>query len=197
MSKKAIELSLNFIVIIIISIIIFGFGVRFIYRLSSQATDLQDITISELDERIGNLVCEGSDRVCFGIERKAIKRTNFDVFGLKIINILDAQDFDVRISPPIDLSDLSSPPKLLDSAVLGFKKDKTEIRFPQNPMLMVNPPSRSVFMGKNEEKILGIGVQVPANAAPGTYILNVEIKTSMNGKYGPYSATQKIYVDVQ
>lgn len=45
-NKKAIELSLNFIVILIISIILFGFGVVFIKKLSSQAIELQDITTS-------------------------------------------------------------------------------------------------------------------------------------------------------
>jgi hypothetical protein len=49
MDKRAIELSLNFIVILIISIIIFGFGIRFISKLSSQATELQELTISELE----------------------------------------------------------------------------------------------------------------------------------------------------
>ena len=64
LNKRGIELSLNFLVVLIISIVIFGFGVKFIYNLSSQATDLQQLTIGDLDERIGNLACEGSDRVC-------------------------------------------------------------------------------------------------------------------------------------
>lgn len=174
-SKKAIELSLNFIIIIILSIIIFGFGIRFISKLSSQAIELQEVTTSELDERIGNLVCEGSDRVCVGIDRKTIRRTKFDVFGLKIINILDSQSFDVIVSRP-------SPS--------GYTRNKQPIPSDQ---LVWNPKSRSVFIEKNEEKNLGIGIQVPANAVSGTYIFDVKIQAA-DGK--PYSATQKLYVDV-
>ena len=174
-SKKAIELSLNFIIIIILSIIIFGFGIRFISKLSSQAIELQEVTTSELDERIGNLVCEGSDRVCVGIDRKTIRRTKFDVFGLKIINILDSQSFDVIVSRP-------SPS--------GYTRNKQPI---QSDQLVWNPKSRSVYIEKNEEKNLGIGVQVPANAVSGTYIFDVKIQTA-DGK--PYSSTQKLYVDV-
>lgn len=174
-NKKAIELSMNFIVILIISIVIFGFGVRFISKLSSQATELQELTISELDERIGSLICEGSDRVCVGIDRKKIAAKKFDVFGLKIINIIDPQNFDVTVSRP---------------APSGYKKDKQEI---PSDNLVVNPKSRSIFIGKNEEKIVGIGVQVPANAQPGTYIFNVRIQTA-DGQ--PYSQIQKLYVDV-
>ena len=175
MAKKAVELSLNFIVILIISIIIFSFGVRFISKLSSQATELQDITISELDERIGSLICEGSDRVCVGVDRKTIKRTKFDVFGLKILNILDSQLFAITVSRPTPS---------------GYTRNRQEI---QSDSLAWNPKARDIFIEKNEEKNLGIGVQVPANAVSGTYIFNVEIK-SADGKL--YSNIQKFYVDV-
>jgi len=175
LGKKAIELSLNFIVILIISIIIFAFGVRFISKLSSQATELQEITTSELDERIGNLICEGSDRVCVGIDRKTIKRAKFDIFGLKIINILESQSFDISITRP-------SPS--------GYTKTKQPI---ESDDLIWNPKARSVFIEKNEKKNLGIGVQVPANIVSGTYIFDVRIQTQ-DGK--AYSNVQKLYVDV-
>ena len=175
LNKKSIELSLNFIIILILSIIIFGLGVRFISKLSSQAIELQEVTTSELDERIGNLVCEGSDRVCVGIDRKTIRRTKFDVFGLKIINILESQNFDIIVTRPTPS---------------GYTKTKQPI---ESDSLIWNPKTRSVFIEKNEEKNLGIGIQVPANAVSGTYIFDVKIQTQ-DGK--PYSATQKLYVDV-
>lgn len=175
LNKKAIELSLNFLVILVISIIIFSFGIRFISRLSSQATELQEITAKELDERIGSLVCEGSDRVCVGNERKTITRTKFDVFGLKIMNILESQNFDIIISRPTPS---------------GTTNSKQEI---QSDNLVWNPKSRSIFIEENEEANLGIGVQVPATAVSGTYIFDVKI-LSADGK--PYSATQKLYVVV-
>ena len=175
LGKKAIELSLNFIVILIISIILFGFGVNFISRLSSEAIDITKITEKELDERIGDLICEGSDRVCIGIDRKTIKRTKFDVFGLKIINILESQNFDIRVSRPTPS---------------GYTKNNKEL---QSDGLISNPKSRSIFIEKNEEKNFGIGVQVPANAVSGTYIFDVRIQTA-DGK--PYSNVHKLYVDV-
>jgi len=183
--KAAIELSLNFIVVLVISIVIFGFGVAFISRLYRQAIDIQDMTISELDGRIGQLVCEGSDRVCIGVDRKTIPRTEFKVFALNIINILDPPQgntqviFDVKVSP-------SSP--------IGYKKDKQVIQpIGSFKGLVVNPVTRDVVMKKNEERSIGIGIQAPADAVSGTYIFNVEIKT-LDGK--PYSAVQKLYVDV-
>lgn len=175
LSKKAIELSVNFIVIIIISIILFGFGMVFISKLSSRAIDLQEITTSDLDEKIAGLVCEGSDRVCIGQDVKTIKRARFDVFGLKVMNILASQNFDVVVSRPTPS---------------GYAKNKQPI---QSDSLIWNPHARSVFIEQNEEKSIGIGVQVPPDAVPGTYIFDVRIQ-SADGK--PYSVTQKLYVDV-
>lgn len=177
-AKKGIELSLNFIVVLIISLVVFGFGISFISNLSSKASDLQELTISELDDRIGDLICEGSERVCVGIDRKTIKKTSFDLFGIKIINILDSQNFDITVTRPTPS---------------GYTRNKAEI---QSDGLISNPPlnrGRTINIEKNEEKTIGIGIQVPGNAQPGTYIFNVEIKTS-DGKL--YSPIQKLYVDV-
>lgn len=182
--RRGIELSLNFLVIIIISIVVFAFGVRFIYNLSSQAMELKDITTSELDEKIGNLVCEGSDRVCIGTDRKTISVKKFDTFGLKIINILNSQHFLIKVTP-------SNP--------MGYTKSNQPIQASSSfngleiaPLVYSNP-GRDVLLQKNEEKVFGIGIQVPANAVPGVYIFNVNIN-SQDGN--PYTSTQKFFVDV-
>jgi len=179
-NKRSIELSLNFIVIFIISVIIFGFGIKFISNLSSEATELQEITISELDQRIGNLVCEGADRVCIGIDRKIIKRKEFEIFGLKILNVLDSQNFDISILPVEEYGE-----------VVVIKKDGAKVL--SDIGLIVQPSFRRVYIRLNEEAKIGIGVEVPANAVSGTYIFNVEIQTADGEQY---STIHKFYVEV-
>lgn len=173
--KKAIELSLNFIVIIIISLILFGFGFWFISTLSSQATELQELTTSELDQRIGDLICEGAERVCVGLERQTIRKKNFGIFGIKMISILEDQNFDIIVSRP-------SPS--------GYTKSGEGIL---SDGLIWNPKQRSIFIEKNEEKEIGIGVEVPADATPGTYIFDVVIQAADGTQY---SQVQKLYVEV-
>lgn len=177
LNKKSIELSLNFIVIVIISIIIFGFGMRFISKLFYEATDLTKVTAEELDSKIGSFACEGTERVCLGNDRKAIAKKKFGVFGVKIVNILESQNFDIEVKTP-------SPEPI------GYTFDKKPIF---NPQLTVLPARRTVVIGQNEERNLGIGVEVPANAVSGVYILNVEIKTQTGELYVP---VQKLYVEV-
>lgn len=173
--KKAIELSLNFIVIIIISIVVFSFGVLFINKLSSQAINIQDITVNELDKKIGELICEGSDRVCVGIEKKTLMKNEFGLFGLKIMNILDSQNFTIAVTRP-------NPS--------GYQLNKEHIN---TDLLTWVPKSRSFFIEKNEEKTLGIGVQVPLNTGSGTYIFDVNIYAADGSQY---SSVHKLYVEV-
>jgi len=136
------------------------------------------MTTTELDQKIGNLVCSGFDRSCISAEKKIITKKNFDVFGIKIFNVMPTQNFDITVDTPTDK--------------LGIKYDKTPIPL-TGSKLVVNPGSRSVNIAQNEEKNIGIGVQVPPDAVPGIYILNVEIKSQDGSQYVPI---QKLYVEV-
>lgn len=176
LNKKSIELSLNFIVIIILSIIIFGFGVKFISTLFSQANEFRDITFDQLDERIGDIICEGSERVCIGADKKTIGKGKFDVFGVKMLNIINDENFEIKVSP-------SNP--------IGYKKNNEPI---SRPLLNINPKNRALTIKKNTEKIVGIGVEVPTNAVSGIYIMNVDITITSSAQ--KYVQTQKLYVNV-
>ncbi len=174
-NKKSLELSLNFLVIIIISITIFGFGIYFISNLAREAEDLRGLTLSQIDEQIRDLACEGSDRVCMATEKIKMQKGKFGIFGIKILNILDSESFQVVVNP-------SSP--------LGYKRDNSPIT---SPALIINPKSRTTDIKKNEDKTIGIGVQVPKDApVGGTYIIDVEIRNNGN----LYVPLQKIYVEV-
>jgi len=167
--KKGIELSLNFLVTIIIALVIFGFGIKFISNLTSDVTELESLTTEQLDKRIENLVC-GTEKVCIGTNKKTIQKGNFDVFGIKIINILESQEFNINIG------------------VSKIIKDNEEIT-DQNELNKVQIKHRqSVIIEKNDEENIGIGVEVAKDAVSGTYILDVEIPQ--------YGELQKIYVEV-
>ncbi|HLC62056.1 MAG TPA: hypothetical protein VJI52_03520 [Candidatus Nanoarchaeia archaeon] len=176
LKKGAIELSVNFLVIIIISIVVFGFGVYFISKLSATAADLTQMTTSELDQKIANLVCEGYDRVCIGTEKKVIQKKKFDVFGIKIFNVEANQYFTVTASSTKRIG----PDKSVNSIGSGE--------------IFINPENRpQVLISQNEEKSIGVGVQVNPSAQSGTYILDVKILRSGGSEYVP---TQKLYVEV-
>lgn len=167
--KKGIELSLNFLVTIIITLAIFTFGVRFIHDLASEAAELESLTTDQLDKRAGQLICESTDKVCIGISKKTIPKGKFDVFGIRIINILDGQDFSIAIEKP-------SPS--------GYKKNNEPIQTNNIKLKYRN----AVFIEKNEEETIGAGIEVPKDAVSGTYVFNVKVQ--------PYDELYKLYVEV-
>lgn len=171
-NKKGIEMSINFIVILIISLTIFFFGARFIYKIGAESVNLETMTTEELDQKIGQLLCDNQERVCIGFDKIKVKRGKLGYFGIKILNVLDQREtFTLEISRP-------SPSGYTKS---GNSIDSDDFKW------MPNDP-RAFEIERNEEKDIAIGVETPRNAQSGTYIFNLEIT--------PYNEIYKLYVEV-
>ena len=174
--KKAIELSLNFLVTIIIALVIFGFGIKFIYDIATKSENLKDMTLDQIDKRIEGLVCETTDRVCIVPTRRVIKRGNVGFFGMKITNVVSDPMFDDEFSFDIVVSKM-------------IRKDKTETDDPDILDKIDLKHRGSVNIKKNEERDIGIGVEVDGGAPSGTYVVDIEIED-------PYNELHKIHVNV-
>ncbi|MDP6600616.1 MAG: hypothetical protein QF798_04230 [Candidatus Woesearchaeota archaeon] len=168
--KKAIELSLNFLVTVIIAVAILVLGVKFINDIAGEATELESLTTDQLDKKITELNCESTDRVCMGISKKTIPKGEFDVFGIKIINILENQEFNINVKAA---KLIKNNEEITDTINLN----KIKLKYRNN-----------LFIGKNEEESIGVGVEVPKDTASGTYIFDVKVQ--------PYDELYKIYVEV-
>jgi len=175
MRKKGFELSLSFIVILVIAVTIFILGIRFIYDIAIETTELEKITTDQLDKKFADLACESNDRVCIGIIKKTIARGNFDIFGLKIINIDPRTIFKVKVTP-------------------AFAFDKNNEEITNNIDFKYN--DKALEIEKNGEKGLGIGFNVPKDALSGTYIFDVVVIYNVDNEFKQYDDLEKIYVEV-
>ena len=175
MTKKALELSLTFIVVVIISLVLFSLGVKFIYDISDETSKIDKISTDELDKKFAQLSCESSDKVCIGIIRKIIPKGSFDNFGIKIINIGETTGFIVEVK-----------------SSKAFDKQETEIA--NNINFKYN--NNEIMIEKNEEKNLGIAFEVPKDAIAGTYIFDIAVKYKVNDEFLAYDDLEKVYVEV-
>ena len=173
--KKGFELSLNFLVTIIIALVILGFGVRFVYNLASQATQMSDITTEQLDKKIGELLCDSSEMVCIGVDKKTIQKGKYDVFGIKIVNIQDGRNFMLSVTP-VGYTKNNEP-------ITDVGLDKIQVKYKDN-----------FFIERNGQKEIGLGVEVAKNANSGTYILDAKVMVTDNGAEVQYAGLHKIYV---
>ncbi len=175
MRKKALELSLGFMVAVVLAIALFSLGIKFVYDIAHKTGEIDKLSTDELDKKFAQLSCESSDKVCIGIIRKIIPRGSFDTFGLKIINIEETSDFVVEVTPS-----------------KAFDKQNNEIA---NNLNFKHNNNR-LNIEKNEEKSLGIAFEVPKDAVSGTYTFDISARHKVNEEFLPYDDTEKIYVEV-
>jgi hypothetical protein len=174
-NKKGIELSINFIVILILSIAIFGFGIVFLRNMMEEVEDITKITEKDFENHMENLLCDSSEKMCIGTNRKEINRNRVGFFTLGIRNTYDEiKDFYIDVEEDED-----------------FQSD-SEIKVKLNNELRLEP---------NEHEQVGIAVGVPGGIEKGTYVLNVyacidEYSSCEEDSDKRYGTTQKIYVVV-
>jgi hypothetical protein len=175
MNKKAFELSINFIVILIISIVIFGFGIKFVSNLMQGVNDLNKLTNSDFEANMERILCDSSEKTCVGISRKEIRPNKVAFFTFGVLNTNEQiTDFyiDIEQAEPYD-------------------NHPDEIKYQLNNELTLDP---------FEQNNVVIAVQVPGGTKKGTYVLNVYVCSEQSsceeGSNNRYSKTKKLYIEV-
>ncbi|MCX6707993.1 MAG: hypothetical protein NT001_07745 [Candidatus Woesearchaeota archaeon] len=87
-SRKAIELSVNFIVTFILAIVVFGMGIIFARNIMGGGTELTQQTYDKFDQQIGELTCSRGESICLSSSTKDIERGKIDAFPVTIKNDL-------------------------------------------------------------------------------------------------------------
>lgn len=154
MNKKAMELSINFFVLLVLALVAFGYSVTFLYDLFGKVSELEKRSFDQLDQQVAGLTC-GAQQVCLSTTRETITRGSFKVFGLRVMNSKnEPTDFDIKIEQTI--------------APAGQTTD-----------LFFKPLERKITqLGTGDVRTMGIGVEIPADAKSGNYVLNVKVTTN-------------------
>ena len=180
MNKKAIELSVNFLVILIIALSVFGMGIKMTFQLMTKAeeirADVDESTQREIEEALTT-----GEIVSIPINHKKTKVGKSAAFGLGIFNSEPTQEFTIEME--------------FEKA---FNKDKEDISSYVEEDEWILTTFGPYKINKNENKVLGLPVRVPrktgsVKTAKGTYIFKVTIYNETMKKYGNI---QKVYVEV-
>ncbi|MBU4283489.1 MAG: hypothetical protein KKA61_01355 [Nanoarchaeota archaeon] len=176
MNKKAFELSINFIVILILSIVIFGFGIKFLSDFMKSVDDITKFTDSDFNANMEKILCDSSERTCIGISRKEIRPNKVGFFTFGVLNTYEERKnfyVDVEQADP-------------------YENNPDEIKYRLNNELNLDT--------SEQDKVV-IAVQVPGGTKKGTYVLNVYVCSDESISCGKdsnnrYGTTQKLYVVV-
>ena len=175
-SKKAMTLSINSLVGMIMALVILSMGIVLMRNFFRGAAELKGKIDTQTESKIAGLLAEG-EPIAIPVNRKTIEPTKQSTFGLGILNIM--QD-----SPEATF--------VLTITIKGF--DRTNVEIPGlNAAEWLLYEDEPFTLTANEQKIIPILVAVPANARPGTYIFTITI--GIAGAAEPYGI-QKFYVEV-
>ena len=171
-NKKAIELSVNFLVIIIISLVMLSLGIYlmryFFVQAESIKTNIEETTESDIE----SLLVHGQT-VSIPIIKKDIRPKNHDSFSLVILNALgNTADFQATV--------------IFDRAY--DKSGEPLVGVTANWIFYHEPPFE---LNNNEGRKIQLLAVVPKGTQAGTYAFDVVVSAE-SSTYG----SKKIYVEV-
>lgn len=168
MAKGAIELSMNMLVVIIISLVILGGGVAFLYKLIAGAESLKTDLDKRTQDELERLLVEQGQQVALPFRQATIERGEQHVFGLGILNIGADQEFRIQVA-------LRSA-KDKNNEEIGVAPEQIQ------PWLLY---TKEPFpLTENEHHREGILMEIPRTAVPGEYLFGVEVLTADGERYG-------------
>lgn len=187
LSKRAIELSANFLVITILSIAMLGFGIYFTKQIFTKSNDYTKQIDADTTLKMEELMNDGS-RVVIPFQTKTAARGNTAVFGIGVLNMLGGtKDF------KIDTVDNSGTHILY--AATAYAKDGTTPIDNSKVTLLYNLNAVSIENLNNNK--WGLAANVDKSAPSGTYIINLKIFYDNSGTPTIYGdPVYKIYVTV-
>lgn len=178
LNKKGMELSISFIVALIIAITVFSMGIYFATRLFSEADIMKGELDRETQAKIEALLDDGS-AVVVPLNTFSLKKGQSHVFGLGISNIFERElNFRFTITP---------------GPCSGICEET-----PDPPLQFLPAEAKTFEIGPNERpEPQRIAVGVPSNAQRGTYVLNVKVEyEDPVGTWNDYDTIKKLYIKV-
>ncbi|PIN86014.1 hypothetical protein COV19_06695 [Candidatus Woesearchaeota archaeon CG10_big_fil_rev_8_21_14_0_10_44_13] len=184
-SKKGIELSVNFLVTLILAIVVFGMAIYLASIIFGGGESMAEKKFEDFDKEVGELACYASDNVCIHLKTETIQRGKFKSLAVTVKNVLPTEkQFRVIVKNT----------KMIDAAGQAITD------FQRLSLFGVDVVGRTETLSKGEKKTFGIGVEVPKTAESGQYTLDVNVdyaEPGDNPKWEPFiDRPYKIFVTV-
>ncbi|MBI2666062.1 hypothetical protein HYX13_00460, partial [Candidatus Woesearchaeota archaeon] len=170
--KGAINLSVEFLVVIILSIVLLGMGVFFLYSLLGQAEELKEDLDQRTEDELQRLLIDQGKRVALPLHTADVLAGERHVFGIGILNV--------------DVAEPNNDFTLSIEKVTGFDPAKNPLSAAENALTWLLYQKDPLTIELQEHRTEPILVAVPKDAAKGTYIFEVVVKKSdsVRSQYG-------------
>jgi hypothetical protein len=182
--KGAIELSANFIVVIVISVVIVIGGLALFFKMKNTAQGYVDTLDSQTQANIKSMMLNSNYRTVVYPSDLVIKNGGAEMVGIGITNIyLDSTDFNVElISVKRYISSTSAP----------------DIKIPGGDISTYRKISSNTIsiQSNSQDTSKGMLLMMPKDSEKGQYVYTINVTASVNGVNEPYGTLQ-VYVNNQ
>ncbi len=181
--KAAISLSMEFLVVIILSLVLLGMGVTLLYQFVGGAEKLKGELDQRTEEELRRLLIDEGRRVALPLHETELYGGENHVFGIGILNVeAGNSEFYLTIEDEVKFTNT-------EEAIQDLSRER------DLPGWLLYTRDKLVIE-QGEHRIEPIMVLVPKDATPGTYIFSAAIKKeSISGE--KYGNTQKFLVVVK
>ena len=178
--RGAIELSMNVLVIIILSLVILAGGITLLYKFIGGAEDVKQVLDERTNDELERLLVDQGKQVALPLHTASVLRGESHVFGIGILNVgRSGTEFklDIHLAKVIDEQERDLTAQIDKAAVERWLLYKTT----------------SIILDENEHTKESILVKVAADAFKGQYIFDAKVVYANGEQYGNI---QKFIVDV-
>lgn len=175
-SKKGIQLSINFLVIVILSIVMLTLGILLVQTFFGKTEEIKRDLDVQTKDKIAELLTYG-EITALPYSKKTVSGGDQALFGLGVLNV-DRENYKTFY---VDIV----PSKFVT------KRNEVEDNPDVEDWLLYD--DETFNLAPHESKQVSILVTPPSNARIGTYIFNVQVLETSGARYGNLN---KMYVTI-
>lgn len=166
--KASLELSINFIVMLIIAVVVFGFGIYFLSTLG-QGASMAAQQISQDSEMQIQALLDSGEQIIVYPEQKEVKRGDSAAFGVGVLNILRVAEAEFAIG--VECSSFTAK-----DGTPGSCPDQSDLEdWTFKHFIAENPEPRTYTVKRNENQMISLPIKASGDATPGTYVFDVYV----------------------
>lgn len=185
--SAAIELSVNMIVITVLSLIVMGIGFYLVTNIFTTATEYKGKLDEQTQQSILATLRKSGDLISMPIIHYTIARGETDVFGAALLNDLDATEtFSITVTCT---EAVDSDENDLCAEVQGISCDTETAGYCSD---WITLDTEETTLENREDTAIGMFVIVPDDAPSGTFGYSLKVYYGSE-QYGP---TKKFYITV-
>lgn len=188
--KAAVELSVNMIVITVLSLIVMGIGFYLVTNIFTTATDYKESLDEQTEENIINALEKSGEPISMPITRYEILRGEADIIGVGLFNALETEE-------TFYISTDCKEALAADETVLCEENSGNSCATICDSWPVLD--TEEITLEPQKSTAIGIFVKVPDEAPSGTYGFTFKVCTEDVGVCTSdvqYATTKKFYIVV-